>query len=55
LRAREELHIPESFEVEAMLAIGHHGEIEQLPEHQQKKEIPSQRKPVEEFIRGGGF
>jgi nitroreductase len=55
VRARQELHIPENFEIQAMLAIGHHGEINNLPEHQQKKEIPSQRKPVEEFTRAGGF
>lgn len=55
LRARGELHIPEYFAVQAMLAIGHFGEIEDLPPHQQERERPSGRKVVDEFIRQGGF
>ncbi len=55
VRAREELRIPEHFAVQAMLAIGYPGEIEDLPPHQQEREKPSGRKPVEEFIHAGGF
>lgn len=55
MRARTELHIPERFDIHCMVTIGHPGEIEELPEFQQKREIPSQRKPVEEFIQQGGF
>jgi len=54
-RARMELNIPETYEIQAMLAIGHPGEIEDLPDYQQKREVPSGRKAVEEFIQEGGF
>ena len=54
-RTRIELNIPERFEIHCMLALGHPGEIEDLPERQQSREVPSQRKPVEDFILEGGF
>ena len=54
-RAREELHVPEHFSVQCMLAVGHPGEVEDLPAHQQEREKPNGRKPVGDFIRQGGF
>lgn len=55
MRVRAELKIPEKFDIQAMLAIGHPGNIEDLPEYQQKREVPSGRKTVIEFIQEGGF
>lgn len=54
-RTREELKVPERFEIHCMLALGLPGEVEDLPERQQAREVPSQRKTVEEFTREGGF
>ena len=54
-RTREELHVPEDFAVLAMLAVGHPGEIEDLPPHQQERETPSLRNPVAHFIHEGAF
>ena len=54
-RAREELRVPEYFTVQCMLAVGHPGAIEDLPPHQQEREKPNSRKPVNDFIRQGGF
>ncbi|HEX5431023.1 MAG TPA: nitroreductase family protein [Bryobacteraceae bacterium] len=54
-RAREVLDIPESFQVEAMIAVGKPGPKEALPERLQQRESPNARKPVEEFVREGSF
>lgn len=55
VRTREELHVPQDFAILAMVAVGHPGEIEDLPPHQQEWEKPSLRKPVEQIIHEGGF
>src|SRR5262245_57081004 len=45
-RARQELHIPDTWRVEAMIAIGRPGRVEDLSESLQARETPSQRHPV---------
>jgi nitroreductase len=54
-RARTELEIPPEFTVHAMVAIGRPGAIEDLPEHQQKRESPNDRRPLEQTICEGTF
>ena len=54
-RARAELGIPEGFRVEAMAAVGKPGRVEDLPEHLQRREAPSPRKPLAEIVREGPF
>lgn len=54
-RARQELAIPESFRVEAMAAIGRPAPKETLPAHLQQREIPSDRRPVEEWAFEGAW
>ncbi|MEP6922068.1 MAG: nitroreductase family protein [bacterium] len=54
-RTRTELQIPEDFQVEAMIAIGHPGPLENLPEDIRKKEAPSDRRKLEQTICEGPF
>jgi nitroreductase len=54
-RARKELHIPEDFTIEAMVAVGKPGEPALLSEKNQEKEKPSDRKKIEEFAFEGTF
>jgi nitroreductase len=54
-RARTELAIPEEFQVQAMVAIGVPGAKENLPEHLQKREVPSDRRPLEQSVWEGKF
>jgi nitroreductase len=51
--AREELGIPEEFEVEAMVAIGSPGDESELEEDLQIE--PNGRKPLDEIVSNGGF
>lgn len=53
--ARTELGVPDDHTVECMIAIGHRGRVEDLPEHQKPREKPSSRKPVESFTFEGRF
>lgn len=53
--AREVLEIPELFSIEAMIAVGRPGEISELPESNQAKEMPSGRKSIDEFSAAGKF
>jgi nitroreductase len=52
---REALHIPDSYTVEAMVAIGKLGDTESLPPEIKEKEIPSTRKPLEDIVCKGSF
>lgn len=52
-RAREALGVGEEFSVEAMVAIGRPGQIEDLPEGMRDKEIPSGRRPLSEIVFEG--
>jgi nitroreductase len=54
-RAREALHVPEAFAVNAMAAIGRPGRVEDLPEFQRAREVPSQRRPLNESLYEGRF
>lgn len=54
-RARIELNIPERYQPQCMIAIGIAGDVSALSEFNQSREIPSQRKPLDEVIHEGGF
>lgn len=54
-RAKKELLVPDDYTVEAMCAIGKPGSLDVLPPELQKKEEPSDRKPISELIFEGAF
>lgn len=54
-KARAALAIPETFTVEAMAIAGHPAPATSLPEDLQKREVRSQRKPLEAIAFEGGF
>lgn len=54
-RAKTALAVPDDYTVEAMIAIGHPGNPDELPEALRKIETPSARKPVSELVREGPF
>ena len=54
-QAREELGVPENFDVMTMIAIGKLGQKENLPRDLQEREYPSNRKPLEEIVMEGKF
>ena len=49
------LRVPEEFQVEAMIAVGRPGRLEDLPEELRQREQPSDRKPITEIALEGGF
>ncbi|HET7658577.1 MAG TPA: nitroreductase family protein [Bacillales bacterium] len=55
VKAREVLHIPEEFDIHAVIAIGYQGEKEELPEAYQEREKPSGRRKLEETVFEGEF
>jgi nitroreductase len=54
-KARENLSIPDNFDVMAMIAIGKKGSIEKLPPKLRQLEHPNNRKPLKDIIMEGGF
>ena len=54
-RARTELRVPAEFKVEAMIAVGRPGRVEDLPDALRERERPSPRKPIAEIALEGGF
>ncbi len=54
-KAKEVLGIPDGFRVEAAVAIGKIAPKETLPEDLLKREVPSGRKKVAEFVSEGRF
>jgi len=54
-KARKILNVPDDYNVEAMLAVGTQGDVEDLHERMQKSEKPNERKHVEEFAFKGKF
>jgi nitroreductase len=54
-KARTTLNVPDDYDVEAMIAVGRPGEIEELPEELRPRETPSGRNPVEAFSCEGPF
>lgn len=54
-RAMETLHIPADWKIEAAVAIGRQGEASSLPEALAAREVPSDRKPLDELAHEGPF
>ena len=54
-KAKKDLKVPDSYKVEAMIAIGKRGNKEDLPKELQEREIPSDRKPLKDIIMEGEF
>jgi nitroreductase len=54
-RARTTLNIPEGFQVEAMAAVGKPGDVSALPEGLKERELPSDRRKLEQTICEGPF
>jgi nitroreductase len=54
-RAREAASIPAGIHVECMIAVGHPGRVEDLPEKLRAREVPSGREPVSSFAFEGRF
>ena len=53
-RARELFKIPEGYTPMSMIAVGHHGRIEDLPEDKREAETaPRERKPLGEIAFWG--
>jgi|SRR5262245_11029048 len=54
-KARNALAIPDDYETEAMIAVGHYGDPADLPPELRERERPSGRKSIAEFAREGMF
>ena len=54
-KARRDLDIPDGYVVVSMIAIGKRGPKGNLPLGLQEREIPSDRKPLEEIVMEGHF
>ena len=54
-KAKNDLNIPDLFQVEAMIALGMPGEKDNLPENLREREFPSPRKTLSEIVIEGNF
>jgi nitroreductase len=54
-KARQQLSVPDDYTIEAMIVVGKPGSLDVLPEQLQEKEVPSDRKLVEQIIAEGKF
>lgn len=54
-KAKEVLHIPDGYQVEAMIAVGKKGKKEDLPQYLLEREFPSARKSITEIAMEGSF
>lgn len=54
-KVRKELSVPEVYAVEAMIAVGKHGDPSSLPDELAARESPSDRNPISEFTAEGSF
>jgi nitroreductase len=54
-KARATLGVPEDFEIESMVAVGHPGDPAELPAQLQAREKPSGRDAIADFAREGKF
>src|SRR3984957_16048531 len=54
-RARQELSVPDSFRIEAAIAIGKLGDKSKLPPDMQAREAPNGRRDLSEFVMEGRF
>lgn len=52
---KQKLSIPDTFAVQAMIALGKPGNPETLPEDLREKETPSQRKALKDILAEGSF
>jgi nitroreductase len=52
---KKNLQIPDSFTIEAMIAVGRQGNKENLPEELREREVPSTRKPLTDIVAKGKF
>lgn len=53
--ARSQLAIPEGFRIEAAVAIGRMGDPATLPDKLREREVPSDRKPLDQIAFRGNF
>lgn len=53
--ARNSLHIPDNFRIEAAVAVGRKADPSILPDKLREREVPSDRKPIEEIAFAGNF
>ena len=54
-KAREDLKVPDDYDVEAMVALGRPGDPDALPPEVRKIETPSGRRPLREMVCEGPF
>lgn len=54
-KTRTELAIPAHIHINAAVAIGRRGAVENLPEKLQAREVPSERKPLDNIAYAGNF
>jgi nitroreductase len=54
-QAKTELGIPDDYQVEMMIAVGKHGNMEDLPEDMRVGEKPNNRKPISEIVFENAF
>ncbi len=54
-RAARDLGVPDSYRVEAMIAIGRRADPATLPEALRAREQPNTRRPLAETVKEGGF
>lgn len=54
-QTKQNLNIPDDFDVMAMIATGIKGSHENLPPNLQQKEFPNDRKELNEIITKGSF
>ena len=54
-KARNDLEIPDNFDVMAMIAIGKKAPKKNLPPQLQEREYPTNRKPLTEIVMEGQF
>lgn len=54
-KARQMLNIPDQFDLHAVIALGYHGDKSALPEAFQQREVPNDRRPLNELVFEGKF
>lgn len=54
-KTKEIFHISDAYQIEAMIAVGKPGKLEDLPKEMQEKEKPSKRKQIKEIVFEGQF
>jgi len=54
-KAREALKVPADYELQAFIALGKPGKLEDLPTDFQSREVPTERKNLDELVFEGAF